>query len=92
MMMHWLANATFAPSVFVSSLVFLLFASVFCFCFFAFWVSSFSTLAICLIYPRIMILGMRVSMAHSSVFEENRAPTIMSLHDCLRRIILTSEE
>lgn len=32
--------------------------------------------------PRIMILGMGISMACSSVFEENKGPTVLPLQDC----------
>jgi len=34
-------------------------------------------LVVHLIYPNITILGMRISMTHSSVFEENKAPTVL---------------
>jgi len=36
-----------------------------------------NALVVHLIYPNITILGMRISMTHSSVFEENKAPTVL---------------
>lgn len=36
-----------------------------------------NALVVCLIYPNITILGMRINMTHSSVFEENKAPTVL---------------
>lgn len=47
-----------------------------------------NALAVRLISLRITILGMRISMDRSSMFEENRAP----LQDCWRRTILALEE
>jgi len=47
-----------------------------------------NALAVRLISPRITILGMRISMDCSSMFEENRAP----LQDCWRRTNLALEE
>ena len=51
-----------------------------------------NALTVRLISPRITILGMRISTTRSSMFEENRAPTVLSLQNCWRQPIFALEK